>query len=252
MPSQLVRTGPELLRWTGVTGPFEYQTSPRVFVPSLTSEVIVQALELVDNAGVVVDVGCGGGFLSILAARLGARHVYASDISEDAIELSRLNAIRAGVADRITLLLGDCLGPIQQLGIRADVVINDISGAPDLIARRLGWYPDGDVGGGDGIALPLRVIDGLPEVLRTDSGVLVQPIGSLQFTPAIRRRIHSLFRSWRVAVYRQFFLPKGCCADDATEIDVLRRQGRMRLWESRGLTWWDLEVLVCEGMRSER
>jgi len=252
MPSHLGRVGPEMLRWTGVTGPFDYQLSPRVFVPSLTSEAIVEALDVVRDAEVVLDVGCGGGFLAIVAARLGAGHVYATDISEEAIELSRLNAAATGVADRITFLCGDGLEPFRGLGLRADVVINDISGVPDLIGRRLGWYPDGGAGGGeDGITLPLQVIDGLPGVLKPNGGVLVQPMGSVQFTPALRRRIASLFRFWRVAAYRHLFLPKGW-ADDMSEVDDLRRQGRMRLWEARGLTWWEMEVLVCEGLNAER
>ena len=50
------------------TGPFEYQLSPRVFVPSLTSEAIAEVLD-VERTDVVLDVGCGGGFLAILAAR---------------------------------------------------------------------------------------------------------------------------------------------------------------------------------------
>jgi methylase of polypeptide subunit release factors len=250
MPSQLARIGPELLRWTGASGPFEYQLSPRVFVPSLTSEAIAEVLDVVDGADVVLDVGCGGGFLAILAARLGARRVYATDISQDAVELTRLNAVRAGVADRITSLCGEGLEPFRQLGLQADVVINDISGVPDLVAQPLGWYPNGRAGGGDGIELPLRIIDGVPGVLRADGGVLVQPIGSLQFTPAIRRRIHALFATWRVAAYRQLFLPRGWAGDEA-QIEALRRRGRMRLWEARGLTWWDLEILVCEGLRRD-
>ena len=250
MPSQLLRAGPDLVRWTGAGGPFEYQLCPRVFSPSLTSEAIADVLEVVENADVVLDVGCGGGFLAIVAARRGARRVYAVDISQEAVELCRLNADRAGVGDRVVPLCGDGLEPFREIGVLADVVINDISGVPNVIAAPLGWYPDG-AGGGDGISLPIQIIDGLPAALRTERGVLVQPIGSLQFTPAIRRRIDARFQSWRVAAYRQLFLPRGW-AGDTEEIDELRRQGRMRLWEARGLTWWELEILVCEGLRRDR
>jgi methylase of polypeptide subunit release factors len=251
MPSRLVRTGPDLIRWTGAGGPFEYRVCPRVFSPSLTSEAIAGVLDVVEDADVVVDVGCGGGFLAIVAARRGARRVYATDISEEAVDLCRRNADRAGVADRIVPLCGDGLDPLREIGVLADVVINDISGAPDAVARTLGWYPDGTIGGGDGISLPIRIIDGLADVLRAERGVLVQPIGSLQFTPALRRRIDDRFESWRVAAYRHLFLPRGWDAR-SDEIDELRRQGRMRLWEARGLTWWELEILVCEGLRRER
>jgi len=251
MPSQLLRAGPDLVRWAGAGGPFEYRLCPRVFSPSLTSEAIADVLEVVENADVVLDVGCGGGFLAIVAARRGARRVYALDISEEAVELCRLNADRAGVGDRVVPLYGDGLEPFREIGVLADVVINDISGVPDVIAAPLGWYPDGGFGGGDGFSLPIQIIDSLPAVLQPERGVLVQPIGSLQFTPAIRRRIDGHFGSWRVAAYRQLFLPREW-GDDTGDVDELRRQGRMRLWEARGLTWWDLEVVVCEGLRRGR
>lgn len=50
-----------------------------------------------------IDVGTGTGVLAILAARLGASHVYAFDNSEWSIINSEENIQRNGVADRITL-----------------------------------------------------------------------------------------------------------------------------------------------------
>lgn len=249
MPSQLVPLAPGLLRWTGAGGPFDYELSPRVFAPSLTSEAIVEALGVASTLGVVLDIGCGGGFLAIVAARLGAKRVYATDISEEAARLARSNADRAGVGGIISVLCSDGLEALPERAVRADVVINDISGVPDVLARRLRWYPDGGAGGGDGITLPLRIIDGLPAVLNPDTGLLIQPLGSVQFTPAIKRRLHALFKKRTVAAYRQFFLPKEALDGDCSEINPLRLQGRMRLWEARGLIWWDAEVLVCEGLR---
>ncbi|HEY6377684.1 MAG TPA: class I SAM-dependent methyltransferase [Candidatus Dormibacteraeota bacterium] len=249
MPSQLLQLAPGLLRWTGAGGPFDYEVSPRVFVPTLTSEAIVEALGQVTDLGVVLDIGCGAGFLAIVAARLGARRVYATDVSRDAVRLARTNADRAGVGDCVRVVCSDGLEAFPAHTVNADVVINDISGVPDILASRLGWYPEGAVGGGDGITLPLRVIDGLPQVLRPDTGVLVQPLGSVQFTPAIKRRLDALFKTRTVAAYRQFFLPKQAMCGDLSEINSLRQQGRMRLWEARGLTWWEAEVHVCEGLR---
>lgn len=248
MPSHLIHVAPHILRWTGAGGPFDYEVSPRVFVPTLTSEAIVEALDLVTNLGVVIDVGCGGGFLGIVAARLGATRVFGTDISLEAVQLARRNADRAGVGNRVSLLCSDGLEAFADHAVDADVVVNDISGVPDVLARRLGWYPDGGVGGGDGITLPLRIIDGLPSVLRSKTGVLVQPLGSVQFTPAIKRRLDTLFRKRTVAAYRQFFLPKEAMSGDLSEINSLRQQGRLRLWEARGMTWWEAEVVICEGL----
>lgn len=252
MASHFVRLGPSLVRWTGVGGTFEYELDSRVFMPTLISEAIAEALEVMKDIGVVLDVGCGGGFLGIVAARLGASRVFATDISVTATSLARRNAVRAGVDDRVSVVCADGIDAFRQEQLNVDVLINDISGVPDAVANRMGWYPHRRGGGGDGIALPLRIIDSAPRVLRADGGRLVQPLGSVQFTPAIRRRLDNLFSKRTIAVYRQFFLPKEQFSGDLADIDTLRRQGRMRLWEARGLLWWDAEVLVCEGLRAPR
>lgn len=49
----------------------------------------------------VVDFGCGSGILAIAAALLGAGIVHARDIDPQALEATRTNAIRNGVAGRI-------------------------------------------------------------------------------------------------------------------------------------------------------
>jgi SAM-dependent methyltransferase len=248
--SNFVRLGDSLVRWTGAGGTFEYELDSRVFMPTLTSEAIVEALQTIDDMGVVLDVGCGGGFLGIVAARLGASRVVATDVSAAAICLARRNAVRAGVDDRVRFVCADGVDAFHQDRMNVDVLINDISGVPDAVADRMGWYPDRHGGAGDGIALPLRVIDSAPRMLRPNGGRLVQPLGSVQFTPAIRRRLDNLFSVRTIAAYRQFFLPKEQFSGDLADIDTLRRQGRMRLWEARGLLWWDAEVLVCHGVRA--
>jgi ribosomal protein L11 methyltransferase len=49
----------------------------------------------------VLDVGCGSGILSLLALLLGATHVRGLDIDPDAVEVTRENAARNGVGDRV-------------------------------------------------------------------------------------------------------------------------------------------------------
>jgi ribosomal protein L11 methyltransferase len=55
----------------------------------------------------VVDYGCGSGILSIAAARLGASVVHAVDIDPQALAVTRENAGRNHVADRIRTALPD-------------------------------------------------------------------------------------------------------------------------------------------------
>ncbi|RCX17981.1 [LSU ribosomal protein L11P]-lysine N-methyltransferase [Anaerobacterium chartisolvens] len=54
----------------------------------------------------VIDVGCGTGILSIIAAKLGANHITAVDIDEVAIRVTRENCIINSVHDRVHALRG--------------------------------------------------------------------------------------------------------------------------------------------------
>ncbi len=90
----------------------------------------------------VLDVGCGTGVIAVMAALLGASHVRAVDVASAAVEATRDNATRNGVADRIdvdTTPAGALEGPFHL------VVANIL--APTLIdladdLRRL-TAPDG-------------------------------------------------------------------------------------------------------------
>ena len=55
----------------------------------------------------VADLGAGSAVLAIAAARLGARRVIAIEMDPDAIGNAEENVERNGVADRVTVMLGD-------------------------------------------------------------------------------------------------------------------------------------------------
>jgi ribosomal protein L11 methyltransferase len=58
--------------------------------------------EVIWPGATVLDVGCGSGVLSVVAARLGAPYVAAIDISQAAVEATVDNAARNGVAGAVT------------------------------------------------------------------------------------------------------------------------------------------------------
>src|ERR1044071_9186116 len=69
---------------------------------------------------VVVDIGTGTGIFALLAARLGARKVYAIDPS-DAIEYGRRIAAANGLSERVDFIQG--LSTDIQLPEKADVIV---------------------------------------------------------------------------------------------------------------------------------
>lgn len=92
-----------------------------------TTALCLQWLESLDLTGkTVIDFGCGSGILAIAALKLGAAQVIGIDIDPQAIQASRNNAERNGVAERLSLYL-----PAQQPdNLSADVVVANILAGP--------------------------------------------------------------------------------------------------------------------------
>ncbi len=92
-----------------------------------TTALCLSWLDGLDLQGkTVIDFGCGSGILAIAALKLGAAQAIGIDIDPQAIQASRDNAQRNGVADRLALYL-----PHQQPeNLSADVVVANILAGP--------------------------------------------------------------------------------------------------------------------------
>jgi release factor glutamine methyltransferase len=92
----------------------ELEVSPDVLIPRPATELIVEAmLELFRDRAVPLSIadictGCGCVAVALAHERPGAT-IVATDISHEALEVARRNAVRHGVAGRITFRKGDLL-----------------------------------------------------------------------------------------------------------------------------------------------
>ncbi|AWK13438.1 50S ribosomal protein L11 methyltransferase [Candidatus Fukatsuia symbiotica] len=84
----------------------------------------LDGLDLTDKT--VIDFGCGSGILAIAALKLGAVRAIGIDIDPQAIQASRDNAQRNGVAENLELYLAKD----QPADLSADVVVANILAAP--------------------------------------------------------------------------------------------------------------------------
>jgi release factor glutamine methyltransferase len=149
-----------------------FQVDRRVLIPRPETELLVErALALA--AGVlpqgeagsspgpglrplrIADVGCGSGCVAVaLAVRLPAARIAALDLSAGALDVTRANAQRHGVGDRVTVLRSDLLARLP--------------GPVDLVVANLPYVRSGDLPGlPDGIYQyePLLALDGGPDGL---------------------------------------------------------------------------------------
>jgi release factor glutamine methyltransferase len=111
-----------------------FTTAPgRVFTPRPATERLVRrALELIgDGPTTVADVGSGTGAIAVtLAVHRPLADVWAVDKNPDAVALTRANAERNGVGDRVHAVIGDLLDPIPE---RVDVVVANLPYLPDSL-----------------------------------------------------------------------------------------------------------------------
>ena len=162
----------------------------RVLVPRPETELLVErAVNLGDllqkNARclAIADVGTGCGAIAIaLALNLHLAQVYATDISQPALEVAAHNCRRHSVEGRVHLLCGDLLKPLPQ---PVDMIVanlpyvaqEEFSTLPmDVSAYepRRAW--DGGVGGLEIIERLLSQVDGC----LNDGGCILLEIGAVQ------------------------------------------------------------------------
>jgi protein-L-isoaspartate O-methyltransferase len=232
------------LEWKGRTGPFTIEVNPGVFAPTHTSRTIAEALEI--GAGeTVIDVGCGSGVLSLVAARLGAGRVIGVDLSEEAIEVARRNAVLLEVDERVEFRVGNLLDPVR--GIEADVIIGDVSGIPDEIAAVSGWFPDGRAGGPTGSELPAAMLESVNEsgCLRP-GGRLFLPTGTIQAEGRILEVARRIFGAANLQslLEREFPLPDVVAKSKA--VARMMKEGILDLHARGSRLLWRLQVWRCE------
>lgn len=111
-----------------------------MFGDAARREAYSEALRRAIRPGaVVVDLGCGTGFFSLLACRLGASRVFAIE-RDEAIEVARELARANGLADRIEFLQDDSRR--VRLPVPADVLVSDLRGGLPLHGEHIPTIAD--------------------------------------------------------------------------------------------------------------
>jgi release factor glutamine methyltransferase len=179
-----------------------FSTDARALIPRPETEVLVElALEEILRrlasaprpAGTpplrIADIGTGAGTVAVSLAvtlrRRGASgdvEIFATDISEDALQLAKENAVGHGVADGLRFAAADLLPPV--IGRPFDVIVANLpyvrSDVVPTLPVAASFEPQVALDGGtDGLGLIEALLTRLPEAL-ADGGVAMYEIGSDQ------------------------------------------------------------------------
>ncbi|MCR6098571.1 peptide chain release factor N(5)-glutamine methyltransferase [Salipaludibacillus agaradhaerens] len=170
-----------------------YHVNNHVLIPRPETEELVRALlATIDNHKhlfgknedetlTIVDVGTGSGIIAItMALELPNSHVFASDISAEALVVAKENARDLGAG--VTYIHGDLLLPFIEKGFKSDVIISNPPYIPIGDKERMkenvkDHEPLGALfAGEDGLDIYRRLVNQIPRVL-SHPGIVALEIG---------------------------------------------------------------------------
>lgn len=160
------------------------------FTPNLTTKLAFQSAKEVlserflRNGVSILELGCGCGVIGIsLAEYLSAQGIrgkfYMSDLSCNAVEEARNNLRSSELENEheFTVRQGSLFSPWH--GVKADLIVSDVSGISEELARVSGWFDNAPCGAGaDGLGL-LKQVLAQYSVYLYDGGRIIFPYLSL-------------------------------------------------------------------------
>lgn len=173
----------------------QYTRNPRVFYSPLSVNGEGPAVRSIDSESSfsIADIGTGSGAIAVaLAVNLPDAEIYATDISEAALEVAEINCQKHRVADRTHLLRGDLLTPLNQ---SVDIIVANLPYIPDTELDRLApevslYEPRSALSGGqDGLDYIRRLLEQAPGKLKPGGALLLEVgMGQAEVVAEMARR----------------------------------------------------------------
>jgi release factor glutamine methyltransferase len=108
----------------------KFEVNPSVLIPRPETEILVEACAewVGDRQAMIAEIGAGSGAILVaLATELPSATLFGTEICPDAAGTAMRNVERHGLADRITVLIGDLAQPLRDAGLtgRLDAIVSN-------------------------------------------------------------------------------------------------------------------------------
>jgi release factor glutamine methyltransferase len=167
----------------------EFMVNPKVLIPRPETEVLVeQALAVLGRkkeqeescSPRVLDIGTGSGAIAVsLAGELPDAEVWASDVSLDALETAKTNAVKHGVEERIHFVKSDLFSAVDS-SLHFDAIVSNppyvSSEDLDNLQPEVGRYEPWSAldGGPDGLMIINKLILEAKDYLKPGGWLLME------------------------------------------------------------------------------
>jgi len=178
-----------------------------VFLPTATTESLINAVKnYITKPGILLDLGSGSGVVGISLSISGivAYKLYASDLSQNAVNCIKKNCNRYNVS--VDARQGSLFKPWRTN--RFDYIVDDISGISENIAKISPWFDNISCSSGeDGINLTSQVLTNAKKYLNKN-GRLFFPIISLSNVDRLLDIANDVFNNVELLSKEEWPLPK--------------------------------------------
>lgn len=212
-----------------------------VFRPTLTTRLLIEQVIAEGVRGKrALDLGCGSGPIAIALAMAGAGHVYATDAMLKACVLAQRSVQLNGLSHLITVARSDLFEALE--GQRFDLIVDDVSGVAEDVARQTSWFPAGvPLGGADGADLTVRVLQDAKRHL-TPNGVLFFPVLGLSNVQRILTAAHRSFGATVQRVATKLVPFSAELLNGLETLKELKQKGLIDFEHVRGRCLWRLDI----------
>lgn len=217
----------------------KFLTSESGFSPSVASLLLANNFEI-KKGETVCDIGTGCGIQAIVAAKLGAKKVYASDINPYDCEVAKKNSELNKVKGKISVYHGNLLEPFT--GLKFDVVITNLPQTPGKILKSspklLGFF-----GGNDGTYFIREIIKDFPNYLERNGRFYFQ-WGQISNPKRVEQVLHKSFKFKKIAKTSVPFGPM--------ELKILNNLLKMQkddkaiFYSKTGIYYYDKIIYECK------
>jgi|TARA_Y100000294_G_scaffold56551_1_gene53562 methylase of polypeptide subunit release factors len=217
----------------------------KVFKPTGTSDLLLEAsLHYISKKDDILDLGCGSGIIGIKIAKTKKikKKIFFSDISKFAVRNTKLNCENNKINYEIKI--GSRLKP--WLGRRFDLIVCDVSGIADDVARISPWYNKSIVNkaGKEGINNIINILKNFKKNLNP-KGKLIFPLISLSNEDKVLFYLKRKFNKYRVLKTKYWPIPKRMYKSKKLLLN-LDKHKKIKIFEKYGLIIFSTKIIMVK------